>query len=770
MRLAFIEIQNFRKLKSVRIDIAEQSTLLVGANNSGKTSAMDAMGHFLTRENQFRPDDFTLSNWPLIEAIAEKWEAEQGQPDPAPVTLQEWEPLLPSMDVWLDIETNEVHYVSHLIPKLSWRGGKLGVRLRFEPNVEHLRREYLKARNTAKDTKNKGGETAKDVLLWPQSMRDFLDKQSNLKMFFSIVSYTLDPGKLQKPTDNSAIPQKLPESAVQITSDPLKGLMRVNHINAQRGFKDQSHKEDKEDSDGGTDGRRLKKLSAQLRSYYNKHINPSEAPEPSDLAAIMSLQKAQNAFSESLEKDFTKVLGEMADLGFPGMTDPKIRFLAKVAPVDALNHPAAVQYELPTNDKSAGDIPLHLPEDYNGLGYQNLISMAFRLMSFRDQWMMVGKAGKEVQAEPTDELSFPPLHVVLVEEPEAHLHAQVQQVFMRKAYDILRNHEDLGEGSSLQTQLVISTHSSHIAHEANFSDLRYFRRVPASNKAHNIPTSTVVNMSGVFDDRKKVARFASRYLKASHCDLFFADALIIVEGAAERMLLPHFIKEQHPELHKRYISILELGGRHAHRLRRLIQHMQLTTLIISDLDSVGADGKKAPPARGAGMKTGNPTLAKWMPGKNDLDHLLDLPSSDKTKEYAAGFLVRSAYQTPVMCKLTEGAGEKEVLAYTFEDALIYENIEKFRTLKGTGLIRKARDTISTTPDAADLSSKIQEILKTGNKAEFALDLLYDSDPKVLKVPGYIDEGLTWLTHLVSANTAEVLPQPDADNVLEEAVA
>lgn len=34
---------------------------------------------------------------------------------------------------------------------------------------------------------------------------------------------------------------------------------------------------------------------------------------------------------------------------------------------------------------------LRLPEA-NGLGYQNLISMIFRLMSFRDAWMRVGKA------------------------------------------------------------------------------------------------------------------------------------------------------------------------------------------------------------------------------------------------------------------------------------------------------------------------------------------------------------------------------------------
>ena len=60
----------------------------------------------------------------------------------------------------------------------------------------------------------------------------------------------------------------------------------------------------------------------------------------------------------------------------------------------------------------------YLPERYNGLGYQNLISMVFRLMSFRDGWMRVGKAGKDLTANKTE---MSPLHLVLIEEPEAHL-------------------------------------------------------------------------------------------------------------------------------------------------------------------------------------------------------------------------------------------------------------------------------------------------------------------------------------------------------------
>lgn len=51
MKIDFIHIQNFRKLKDCRIDFSEKETIFVGANNSGKTTAMDAMIKFLKKTN-----------------------------------------------------------------------------------------------------------------------------------------------------------------------------------------------------------------------------------------------------------------------------------------------------------------------------------------------------------------------------------------------------------------------------------------------------------------------------------------------------------------------------------------------------------------------------------------------------------------------------------------------------------------------------------------------------------------------------------------------
>ena len=76
---------------------------------------------------------------------------------------------------------------------------------------------------------------------------------------------------------------------------------------------------------------------------------------------------------------FKDPFSELEKPGFPGITDPKITIESKFKEKTAFEHDSAVQYALKDDDTS-----LRLPEKYNGLGYQNLISITFKLMSFRD--------------------------------------------------------------------------------------------------------------------------------------------------------------------------------------------------------------------------------------------------------------------------------------------------------------------------------------------------------------------------------------------------
>lgn len=768
MHIAYFEIENFRKLLSVRVDLSDTTTLFVGANNSGKTSAMLALRRFLIENGKrFKTQDFTLSHWNAVDKLGEAWGSAK---DEAPPTLdaKDWTPLLPALDIWLRVENHELHYVSSLLPTLDWAGGMLGVRMRLEPkDLGALYKDYraavrdadamrtAAAAETAKSAAaTKGGaagekEPPKKLTLWPSGMIDFLSRR--LSQHFIVRAYPLDPKKLEGPKLGLAQPQVLPTEAQPLEGNPLTGLIRINEINAQRGLGET----DGADVDDGTAAKREgHKLSDQLRTYYAKHLDPFEAPDIADLGALQALEAAQDAFDSRLRESFSTAFAEVEGLGYPGVTDPKLKVATRLRTVDGLTHEAAVSFEIDVISKAGETIPvLRLPESYNGLGYQNLISMVFRLMSFRDAWMRVGKAGKAAA-----DAKIEPLHLVLVEEPEAHLHAQVQQVFIKKAYNVLRGHKDLSGNPHLNTQLIVSTHSSHVAHETSFACLRYFRRLPAGMAAP-VPVSTVANLSKVFGDGSETERFVTRYLRAQHADLFFADAAILVEGPAEKMLVPNFIREHYPFLNQCYVTLLEIGGSHAHRLKPLIDELGLLTLIVTDLDA-GDGGKAAQPEREKGQTTNNVTLKTWKPKIEDIDGLLKASDADKILETDQLFAVRVAYQTPIQVQETGSMESEEALPNTFEDALAFENLDFFSKLGGHGLVRKFREAITTEKDVAEKGKKMFESLKEGKKAEFALEVIGSEDFNKLIVPKYIGEGLTWLEERLRKKQVEILPAPE----------
>lgn len=754
MLITMVEIGNYRKLLAARIAFAPDKTVLVGANNSGKTSAMTALRRFLVDTRGFSINDLSLAHWQALNAQGETWEAAIAADTelPAPGILE----FLPQLDVWLQVKKGEMHYVQKLLPTLDWKTAPLGVRFRFEPeDAVKFQQEYIAARRKAADITAAAAQAAEgkgdppQLELWPLNLIDFLERR--LRTFFKVKAYLLDPAKVEEPTDGVACMQALSDDAEPIEGNPLDGLIQIDEISAQRGFGATSYRMQREDA--GADARSAGRLSTQLRSYYDRHLDWRDTPELTDIKAMEALEKARKAFDDRLSEAFDKALIELQKLGYPGISDPKLKIATKLKLQDGLSHESAIQYEIPA---AAGEHMHRLPEDSNGLGYQNLVSMVFNLMSYRDAWMRVGKAGIGHDVKPT-----PPLHLMLVEEPEAYLHAQVQQVFIRHAYDVLRNDPALGKSLDFSTQLVVSTHSSHIAHACDFAALRYFRRLPPS-AGRNTPTACVVNLSSVFGKPNQTEKFVARYLKATHCDLFFADAAIFIEGSAERILVPHFVEqaEVFEYLRTRYITWLEVGGSHAHRFKGLVDTLGLTTLIITDLDAKDpASNEATTPVLGKGLEARNETLRSWAPKKTDVDILMKLEEEEKAIVHPNGYAVRSAYQTGEKLKL--GGVDVEIHANTFEDALLYRNFDFFKTRKATGLAGKFRSIVDAAQDGNQLTADVAKAIKEGDKAEFALELLFSDDIEQLHVPAYIEHGLLWLAEQLKRKEADLAPKAGA---------
>lgn len=258
-----------------------------------------------------------------------------------------------------------------------------------------------------------------------------MGKGSNLREYFSVKYYIIDP-KLD-PDDEDKV-QKTPDN--ELDNNPLEGLIRVDTILASREFSDP---EGQADNDIDT-------LSKQFQQYYKSSIDEDDELTSGGLKLLGGIATANKTYDEKLRKTLEVPVGELKNINYPGFQNPEIKIQSKIQIEEAIKHDSAVQFVI------KGMEDLVLPEKYNGLGYRNLISIYLKLIDFREKWLKTLRDGKNIE----------PIHIVFVEEPEAHLHAQAQQVFVKKAFEALCNNKLIKDTPWLSTQLVLSTHSNHM--------------------------------------------------------------------------------------------------------------------------------------------------------------------------------------------------------------------------------------------------------------------------------------------------------------------
>ena len=669
---------------------------------------MQAIITFLKFPKRFTTNDFTLSNWKELNEIGEKWLSE----DNVKPSLEELYNFLPLMDVWIDIRDKDAYLVRDLIPSFSWEGKTVGVRVLYSPvDIEKLYHDFKVSYTRARELEG----DKKRLTLYPKNLWDFLKKGTVLAKYFDCKLYVLDVAK--EPNEMGMF-QKLPEVEAKNVST-LSNLFKIDSIEAQREFSDP----EANDNSGHNN------LSKQLQAYYDKHIQPNDTLTKENYELYEAAEKTQQDCDIRLNRAFSGRIEELRNIHYPGFLNPHIAIHSHINIKDSLAHESAVQFLLNEDEKD-----LSLPEKYNGLGYQNLISMYFKLIQFRDEWLHEGSVTTSDNDEPIE-----PIHLVFIEEPEAHLHAQAQQVFVRKAYDALVHSEFLKNNDLYTTQVVISTHSNHIVQELDMNTLRYFKRFMSPDI--KMPISTVVSLLNVFGV-EETRQFVTRYIKLNHCDFFFADGVILVEGAGERILMPKFLENEGVCDH--YISVIEINGSHAHRFRELVERLGIP-LVVTDIDAqnVKADGKKEKTftQKDKGQETNNDTLRQWIPKVKDVDKLLKLKKSDKCSNN-----VRIAYQTGQSITLRRVREATTAYPYTFEDALAMTNIGLFTKegLKCKGMVKKFRKILLDSDTAEQCSEDLFKALNSQQKAPFAIDLLYMDEFDDLITPDYIKEGLEWM--------------------------
>ncbi|MEZ1754575.1 ATP-dependent nuclease [Pseudomonas aeruginosa] len=728
MHIESLRIRNFRRLRDVKIDLAREISIFVGANNSGKTSASHALQLFTAAsKDRFSIHDFSVACWEGINAFGERADG---------ATL----PTI-SLDIWFHVNEVDLHRVVDLLPSLDWEGSLVGLRVEFAAkDPEALVAGFQEAREQARAGAGEGRAQGYEPV--PRTLRDYLE--DNLNREFELRYYVLDHTQFDadlQPTPDYE-PQLLTPDKGRTGRDILGSLLRVDVLHAQRHLSD---------SAGGS---RAEDLSRCLSRFYERNLEK----RGHDHSAIQALSNSEALLNDHLSRVFEPTLARLSDLGYPGVANPRLLIKTALNPITIMSsHDARVHYAL--GEPREGVDPPTLPDQYNGLGFKNLIYMVVEILDLHARWMDI-------------EENRPPLHLVFIEEPEAHLHAQLQQVFIRKIQDILEIDEENRPFHA--TQLVVTTHSSHILYEHGFQPIRYFRRVSAPEGQ----SSEVLSLSKFYQNTENSTRdFLERYLRLTHCDLFFADAAVLVEGNVERLLLPGMIRQVAPRLQSTYLSVLEIGGAFGHRFKTLIEFLGITALIITDIDSIRGPNNEAAidqvdaeavddeddddpertgtacPVHTEGATTSNQTLRQWLPRRTSIAELLEATPEQRTqpRANAGDALVRVTYQTRVMAQWRD---ETNVIAgRTLEEAFALQNLRHCQHIDNADLKLRVRgaDNLSLEQIAERLHNKIKS--SNFKKTDFALALL-GKDPATWQVPSYIAEGLGWLEE-------EVAPPPPA---------
>lgn len=650
MQLSKIRIKNYRLLIDTELDVDEKTTLIVGRNNTAKTSCMQCINTVING-NAFSYNDYPLSKRQnfcdkILEFMEKKIEYEElcKQIDIISVEF--------IVDYSLDEPDDNLGALSPFIIDVDVDTTTAIVRAEYRLKTEEKALRDL----FEKSCYDTNGNFSPDV----QEVHSLISEK--FENIFELTLYAVNP-------------KNICDRQIK-TKKEVSDLFPLYSIPAERVLGE----------DGTQNNSSLSSLIADFFDLGEDELSTDIVEEVKKLREVV--ENANKDVQKNSDKILSTLVNNTIGFGYPNSEELQLGVTTKLNIDDQIKHQTKLSYTDGINGES-------LPSSYNGLGYKNLIKMEFLLVEFAKE---VAKRGEAC------------IPLLFIEEPESHMHPQMQHAFAEYLENFLE------KISNVHIQTFLTSHSAHIANTMDFSKIRYAQKTKTGVIYKNMNIFALENADNM--------DFIKKYLTLSRCDLFFADKIIFIEGASERLLIPDIIDKCDQEglfnsvkykLPAQYYALIEIGGAYAHKFIPFADFLGLPCLILTDIDSM-LDGRTKEVVS-KWKTTSNATIKWWMREVKSLPQ-----TSRKQIKLAEIIALKDEEKTRGKCHIEFQTTENGLCGRSLEEAI--KNVNR-KHYKLNGTIKED-----------DL------IFDEKSKTDFALNLICNCPQ--YEVPQYIKNGLVWL--------------------------
>lgn len=544
MILKKIKIMNYRQLQSVELDMQDSLTVLAGPNNSGKTTLISVLkGMFCDKKLGFSYSDIPISlssMWldktvPVFQKIMLEYDKEKGVQKiidemtdnnkfSNDYTMDNFQAQI---QVDYDPDNDNIQYFADYLMDLDDTKHSFYFIYTYEPSItafeKGLNERYDRMAARVRDIANPGciEKETKFYFLKEELLRIYCNAVIE-KCYFCNSNYKN-------------------ENLMEVAA--FKSLFNFQNIPAMRELDD-----NESDSSKGIS----KRVIALLKDNDTWVEATKKLPDllMADIEDSGAKKEIKNSSIKSLDdtiRDISKTSG-----GHIG----KLQLEMDVKEQD-------VEEFIRRITRAKYDVEgLLLNEESQGLGFSNLIYLHMRLEEFY----------KSIDKNK--------VNVFFIEEPESHMHPQMQNVFVR----FLKNYY-----IDKKLQGLITTHSNEIARVVGLDSLRVIRQTEKSKSElfdlSKFRTSIKEKKIENLDDESEflLTNFFDWFFEIGYSELIFADKAILYEGDSERLYIRKLIKlPEFSTLNDSYIAYIQVGGAYAHNYLPMLRMLKMKTLIITD--------------------------------------------------------------------------------------------------------------------------------------------------------------------------------------------